>query len=72
MVDHIHKLPVCGFKPHNPHDPSCAKIKGKMIACGTVKNPENPKIGANALCRHAKPAAKKAVRKAVKKPKRKS
>lgn len=67
MVDHIHKLPVCGFKPHNPHDPSCAKIKGKMIACGTVKNPENPKIGKNALCRHAN--IKVQIKK---KPKRKS
>ena len=63
MVDHIHKLPVCGFKPHNPHDPSCKKIKGKMIACGHVKNPQHPKIGNNALCRHANPPRKAAKKK---------
>jgi hypothetical protein len=49
--DHIHELPVCGFGAHNPHDPSCAELHGREIACGEIVDPNNPNVG-KALCRH--------------------
>ena len=54
MRDHIHPLPVCGFDNHRPHAPGCANEKGRMIACGTIIDPNHPHVGM-ALCRHLDP-----------------
>jgi hypothetical protein len=51
MADHVHKTPVCSFGAHNPHAPSCANMRGKEIACGTIVDPAHPNVG-SALCRH--------------------
>lgn len=58
MPDHIHDLPVCGFGAHNPNDPSCSTVQGRMIACGEIVDKNNPNFG-KALCRHKVEAEKK-------------
>lgn len=67
MPDHIHAPPACGYAPNSPHAPSCGGFSGKMIACGTIKDPGHPNAG-QCLCRHedaSSPQAQEAVAKAA-------